>query len=403
MSVEDEFPLVQFMRENFDPVAELARIRTEQPMFPMTIPGDQTVWLVTRHKDVRTVLGDHRRFSNDFGNIIGLGSNQDDPGGLGFRDPPEHTRLRKYLTPEFTMHRLRRLEPRIEAMVEEYLDGMEKARAEQDGSPVDLMHSFCLPIPSLVVCELLGVPYEERKEFLRLSTNRFDLSAGPEAAIQAVNDAMTYLTDLVARERRAPGDGLLGTLLREHGDELDDRTLASMADGLLTGGHDTSTSMLALGTLWLLRNPAQAARVRAEEGYITEVVEELLRYLTVVQVAFPRFAREDMDFLGRRVSKGQMLLCSLSAANRDPALGEEMERALPTRAPASSHLAFGHGIHRCLGAPLAQMELRIAFPALLRRFPDLRLAVPFEEISFRRLAIVYGLDALPVAWGPEQA
>ncbi|NUT42958.1 MAG: cytochrome P450 [Thermoactinospora sp.] len=388
-----EFPLVQFMREKFDPVAELARIRGEQPMFPMNIPGDQTVWLVTRYEDVRAVLGDHERFSNDFGNIIGLGSNQDDPGGLGFRDPPEHTRLRKYLTPEFTMRRLRRLEPRIEGIVTEYLDQM-----EAKGSPADLVEDFCLPIPSLVVCELLGVPYEERKDFLRLSTNRFDFSAGPEASIQAVNDAMAYLTDLVAREREKPGDGLLGTLLREHGDELDDRTLASMADGLLTGGHDTSTSMLALGTLWLLENPAVADKVRAEESYIVDVVEELLRYMSVVQVAFPRFAREDMEFLGQKVTKGQLVLCSLSGANRDPGLGADIDQVRPERPTASSHLAFGHGIHRCIGAPLAQMEMRIAFPALLRRFPGLRLNVSPDEVAFRKLAIVYGLEALPVAW-----
>ncbi|WP_084958000.1 cytochrome P450 [Thermoactinospora rubra] len=393
MSEQSEFPLVQFMREKFDPVGELARIRAEQPIFPMEIPGDQTVWLVTRHEDVRAVLGDHERFSNDFGNIIGLGSNQDDPGGLGFRDPPEHTRLRKYLTPEFTMRRLRRLEPRIEAIVGEYLD-----RLEASGSPADLVESFCLPIPSLVVCELLGVPYEERADFLRLSTDRFDFSAGPEASIQAINDAMEYLTDLVKRERADPGDGLLGTLLREHGDELDDRTLASMADGLLTGGHDTSTSMLALGTLWLLDNPEAAARVRQDDAYVPLLVEELLRYMSVVQVAFPRFAREDMDFLGRRISKGQMVLCSLSGANRDPALGPDIDRVLPERETSSSHLAFGHGIHRCIGAPLAQMEMRIAFPALLRRFPALRLAVPLEEVPFRKLAIVYGLEALPVAW-----
>lgn len=388
-----EFPLVQFERERFDPVAELARIRGEQPMFPMRIPGDQTVWLVTRYEDVRAVLGDHERFSNDFGNIIGLGSNQDDPGGLGFRDPPEHTRLRKYLTPEFTMRRLRRLEPRIQGIVEEYLDQLEAG-----GSRADLVESFCLPIPSLVVCELLGVPYEERKDFLRLSTNRFDFSAGPEASIQAVNDAMAYLTDLVARERLDPGDGLLGTLLREHGDDLDDRTLASMADGLLTGGHDTSTSMLALGTLWLLENPAVADKVRAEDGYIVDVVEELLRYMSVVQVAFPRFAREDMEFRGQQITKGQLVLCSLSGANRDPGLGPDIDHVRPERPVASSHLAFGHGIHRCIGAPLAQMEMRIAFPALLRRFPSLRLDTAFEEVPFRKLAIVYGLEALPVAW-----
>ncbi|MEU4574983.1 cytochrome P450 [Nonomuraea sp. ATR24] len=387
---DSEFPLVQFMRDGFDPAAELARIRTEHPVFPMEIPGGQTVYLVTRWDDVRGVLGDHERFSNDFAGVIGLGSNQEDPGGLGFRDPPEHTRLRKYLTPEFTMRRLRRLEPRIEAMVEEHLD-----RMAAKGSPVDLMEEFALPIPSLVVCELLGVPYEERADFVKLSTDRFDFTAGPEASLQAINDAMTYLVDLVARERQNPGEGLLGQLLREHGDELDDRTLASMADGLLTGGHDTSTSMLALGTLWLLENPEQAAKVREVDGYVNDVVEELLRYMTVVQVAFPRFARDDLELHGHQIKKGEMVLCSLAAANRDPNLGDDMDEVKPGRPTAGSHLAFGHGIHRCIGAPLAQMEMRIAFPALLRRFPGLHVA---GEIPWRKLAIVYGVEKLPVAW-----
>ncbi|MGW0485238.1 cytochrome P450 [Nonomuraea sp. NPDC003214] len=387
---DSEFPLVQFMRDGFDPAAELARIRTEHPVFPMEIPGGQTVYLVTRWDDVRGVLGDHERFSNDFAGVIGLGSNQEDPGGLGFRDPPEHTRLRKYLTPEFTMRRLRRLEPRIEAMVEEHLD-----RMAAKGSPVDLMEEFALPIPSLVVCELLGVPYEERADFVKISTDRFDFTAGPEASLQAINDAMTYLVDLVARERQNPGEGLLGQLLREHGDELDDRTLASMADGLLTGGHDTSTSMLALGTLWLLENPEQAAKVREVDGYVNDVVEELLRYMTVVQVAFPRFARDDLELHGHQIKKGEMVLCSLAAANRDPNLGDDMDEVKPGRPTAGSHLAFGHGIHRCIGAPLAQMEMRIAFPALLRRFPGLHVA---GEIPWRKLAIVYGVEKLPVAW-----
>src|SRR5437868_3224793 len=265
---ETEFPLVQFMREGFDPVAELARIRTEQRVFPMQIPGGSTVWLVTRYDDVRSVLGDHERFSNDFAGVIGLGSTQEDPGGLGFRDPPEHTRLRKYLTPEFTMRRLRRLEPRIEEIVNERLDAMERS-----GGPTDLVEAFALPIPSLVVCELLGVPYAERADFLRLSTDRFDLSAGPEASLQVINDSMTFLTELVATERKNPGEGLLGTLLREHGDDISDRELASIADGLLTGGHDTSTSMLALGTLWLLQNPDQLELVREGGEHTTRVIE----------------------------------------------------------------------------------------------------------------------------------
>ncbi len=387
---DSEFPLVQFLRDRMDPIAELSQIRAERAVHPLTIPGGSTVWLVTRYDDVRAVLGDTARFSNDFGNITGMGSNQDDPGGLGFRDPPEHTRLRRMLTPEFTMHRLRRLEPRITAIVNEQLDLVQK-----EGPRADLVSSFALPIPSLVVCELLGVPYEDRADFLRFSTDRFDFSAGPEASLQAINDSMAYLTELVARERRAPGEGLLGALLREHGDDVTDRELASLADGLLTGGHDTTTSMLALGTLWLLENPEFLALVRDTDDHIDQVVEELLRYMTVVQVAFPRFAREDLELAGQPIAKGEMVLCSLSAANRDAILGEDMDTADPNRRELKSHLAFGHGVHRCIGAPLARMEMRVAYPALLRRFPGLRLA---GEPAYRQVAIVYGLDSLPVEW-----
>lgn len=393
---ETEFPLIQFMREAFDPVSELARIRAEKAVYPLTIPGGSTVWLVTRYQDVRAVLGDAERFSNDFGNVIGMGTQQEDPGGLGFRDPPEHTRLRKLLTPEFTVRRLRRLEPRIEAIVQSRLDAMEKA-----GAPVDFVKEFALPIPSLVVCELLGVPYEEQANFERLAKDRFDFSGGPEASLAAVNESMAYLTDLVARERRDPGDGLLGQLLREHGDELGDRELASLADGLLTGGHDTSTSMLGLGTLWLLRNPEYFAKVRDEDEAVPGLVEELLRYMTPVQVAFPRFAREDLELAGQPIKKGEMVLCSLIGANRDPALRGEGDPEMDCVAMARDmppHMTFGHGIHHCVGAPLARMELRIAFPALVRRFPTLRLDVPWEEVAFRKLSIVYGLESLPVAW-----
>ncbi|MDX6741663.1 cytochrome P450 [Actinocorallia sp. A-T 12471] len=391
MTAETDFTLFQFLREGFDPVRDLARARAEQPVYPMPIPGGQTAWLLTRYADVRDVLADARRFSNDFAGVVSLGSDQADPGGLGFSDPPEHTRLRRLLTPEFTMRRLARLRPRIAAIVAAHLDAMEAA-----GPPADLVRDFALPIPSLVVCELLGVPAADHAELTRVSAGRFDLSAGPEASIQAVNDAMRLLTGLVARERQAPGDGLLGALLREHGDEVSDRELASLADGILTGGHDTSTSMLALGALWLTAHPDELVAVAEKDGYAEEVVDELLRYLTVVQVAFPRFAREDVVVGGQPIAKGEMVLCSLSAANRDPERGDDLDRAVPGR--PFSHLAFGHGIHRCVGAPLARMELEIAFTALARRFPTFRPAIPAAEISFRQIAIVYGLDALPVTW-----
>jgi cytochrome P450 len=185
--------------------------------------------------------------------------------------------------------------------------------------------------------------------------------------------------------------------VREHGDEIDDWELAGLADGLITGGHDTTASMLALGTAYLLQNPELAAAVRDRDDQIEAIVAELLRYMTVVQVAFPRFAREDTVIAGQPVATGEMVLCSLSAADRDPALGSDMDTVDPWRTVAS-HLAFGHGAHRCIGAPLATMELQAAFPALLRRFPTLRLDVAAGELSWRAFSIVYGLDALPVAW-----
>ena len=200
----------------------------------------------------------------------------------------------------------------------------------------------------------------------------------------------------MGRERAHPGDGLLGMLIREHGDEVTDWELAGLADGLITGGHDTTASMLALGTIALLRNPELAALLRAGER-VDDIVEELLRYLTVVQVAFPRFAKEDLVLGGQPIAAGDAVLCSLSGANRDPALGDDLDRAAEHRQLAA-HLAFGHGIHHCVGAPLARMELRAAFPALLRRFESLRLALPDDEVPYRPLSIVYGVTSLPVAW-----
>jgi cytochrome P450 len=332
-------------------------------------------------------------FSNDFGNLVGsagVGAHHD-PGGLGFADPPVHTRLRRLLTPEFTMRRLNRLAPRIDAIVAERLDAMDKVEG-----PVDLWRAFALPIPSLTICELLGVPYSEREDFQRLSTARFDLAAGGGTALGAMTQSVSYLLDLVSRQRMSPGDGLLGALIREHGDAIDDRELAGLADGVLTGGLETTASMLALGALLILRNPGAAELIADGDGGATNrFVEELLRYLTVVQVAFPRFATHDMQIGAVTITAGDVVLCSLSAANRDHALGADMESFDPTR-PPRPHLAFGHGIHRCVGAELARMELRAAYPALVRRFPGMRLAVEPRQLSFRSASIVYGLESLPV-------
>jgi cytochrome P450 len=371
-------------------------MRAEQPIAKLKMPLGVSVWLVSGYPAAKAVLGRSHGFSNDFTNLMGnMGASaEQNPGGLGFADPPVHTRLRKLLTPEFTMRRLSRLTPRIEVIVADQLDAM----AATDG-PVDLWQQFALPIPSLTICELLGVAYEDRADFQRLSTARFDLFGGANASLGAISESLTYLLDVVKRQRESPGDGLLGMLIKEHGHEIDDRELAGLADGLLTGGLETTASMLALGTLVLMERPGSAELLGRDEDAVTRFVEELLRYLTVVQVAFPRFATEDLEIAGVRIAKGDIVVASLSGANRDGVLGPDMERFDPTRAP-TSHLAFGYGIHRCIGAELARMELRAAYPALVRRFPRMRLAVEADAVPYRQTSIVYGVDTLPVLLTP---
>lgn len=384
--------LLPIRRAGLDPVPDLGSLRAKEPISRLPLPLGVDIWLVTGYAEAKAVLGGADSFSNDFGNLVGAGAQaEQNPGGLGFSDPPDHTRLRRLLTPEFTMRRLGRLTPRIHTIVEERLDAL--AAAEEQ--PVDLVREFAFPIPSLVICELLGVPYADRAEFQQLSTARFDLFAGANASFDAISESLDYLLRVVRQQRAEPGDGLLGTLVKEHGDAIDDRELAGLADGVLTGGLETTASMLALGTLVLLRDPEWCDAIRADDAAVDRFVEELLRYLTVVQVAFPRFAKADVEVAGTTVAEGDVVLCSLSGANRDPALGSDMESFVPDRS-APSHLAFGHGVHRCVGAELARMELRAAFPALLRRFPEMRLAVRPDRLSFRKLSVVYGVDALPL-------
>jgi cytochrome P450 len=383
-----------FTRDVLDPIQELTARRESEPVSVLELPFGIKSYLVTGYDAAKEVLGDATTFSNAFGNLGE--SDEQDPGGLGMTDPPYHTKLRRRLTPEFTMRRLQRLQPRIDAIVAEQLDAIEAA-----GPPADLVHLFALPIPSLVICELLGVPYSDRDDFQALSTARFDLG-GEASPLDTIGTSLDYLQTLVLRERANPGEGLLGMLIREHGDELTDRELAGIADGILTGGHETTASSLSLGVLALLQSPEYFAQLASADGdAVHRAVEELLRYLTVVQVAFPRFARTEIQIGGVTVPAGQMVLVSLSAADRDAILAAEghpsMDAFDPTR-PASSHLAFGYGIHRCVGAELARMELRAAFPALARRFPTLRLAVPTADLAFRNSSIVYSVQTLPVAW-----
>lgn len=392
MALLPDSALMPLKRNGLDPVPELGKLRERAPVSKLPIPFSVNVWLVTGYEEAKAVLSDAKSYSNDFANLVGEhgASASHNPGGLGFADPPEHTRLRKLLTPEFTMRRLSRLTPGINAIIDKQLDGMAAA-----AGPVDLVEHFALPIPSLVICELLGVPYDDRDDFQRLSMARFDLFAGATASFGAISESLAYLTDVVKKQRAEPGDGLLGMIIKEHGDDVSDQELAGLADGVLTGGFETTASMLALGALVLLQDQDAFKLVHDDDAAIHGFVEEVLRHLAVVQVAFPRFARNDTVVGGVQINKGDVVIVSLAGADRDPALGPALEQVDPHRAP-TSHLAFGYGVHRCIGAELARMELRAAYPALLRRFPHMRLATPAEDLNYRKVSIVYGLETLPV-------
>jgi cytochrome P450 len=368
-------------------------MREQARVLPVRVPFGPNVWVVTGHEEAKAVLGATHAFSNDFSRLAtsaGIAVERP-PGGLGFSDPPDHTRLRRILTPEFTLRRLRRLAPRIEEIVDERLDAIDRAEG-----PVDLVAAFAQPVPLLTICELLGIPEEDRHGLHRSAIARFDVLGGADASLEAISTSLEYVRDIVKVQRARPGDGLLGTIIQEHGDRIKDEELAGLADGVLTGGYETTASTLALGVLTLLRDPDLAHRLRTDDTMVAPFVEEALRYLTVVQVAFPRFAREDVDIAGVHMSRGDMVVCSLSGANRDPRFTRDGERFTPGRTGTGGHLAFGYGMHRCIGAELARMELRIAFPALIRRFPGIRLAVRPEHLAYRKLSIVYGVTSLPV-------
>lgn len=388
---------VPLLRIGTDPVPRLAEIRATAPMHKLNLPFDFTAYLVTGYDESRRVLTDRDNYSNDIRHMFsGEGTaTADDIGGLGFTDPPLHTRLRKIITPEFTMRRLARLEPMIDGIVDLQLDALERA-----GSGSDLARHLAFPIPFQTICALLGLDYEDRDAFDKLGSARFDATNGAAAAFGAVSTQREFLFDAVARQRKEPGPGLIGQIIRDEGDAISDTDLAGLADGVFTGGYETTAGMISLGTLVLLRNPEHAEVMRnGSRGEVDRVIEELLRYLSVVQVAFPRFAKQDMLLFGKQLKAGDVVLCSLSGANRDPkSAGEHPDSFDPYRAPKSAHLAFGHGVHRCIGAELARMELRIAYPKLLRRFPDLALAKPQEELAFRQLSFVFGVDELPVTF-----
>ncbi|WP_330317043.1 cytochrome P450 [Streptomyces platensis] len=381
----------------FNPPEEYRTIREEAPVTPATFPDGAKGWMVTSYEDVRAVLADPRFGSNRRQLRPGDPAPADEPlpppppGFFIMMDAPEHTRFRRLLTGQFTVRRMQKLVPVVEQIVAERL--AEMASAER---PVDLVQSYALPIPSLVICELLGVPYEDREDFQRDSAQMLRLDASREEAQQA-NQAMNrYIQKLAVAKRAHPTDDILGGLAQSG--VLTDEELGGVGALLLLAGHETTANMIALGTMCLLNNPGQFAALRADPELMDNAVEELLRYLTIIQFGLRRTALEDVELGGQRIEAGSVVVASLPAGNRDATQFSGDPDALDVSRPYRPHLAFGHGIHQCLGQQLARVEMKAALSALIERFPTLRLAVPADQVPMRDDMLIYGVHKLPVTW-----
>ncbi|PNE34747.1 cytochrome P450 [Streptomyces eurocidicus] len=377
----------------FDPPAELATLRAERPLRRMRFPDGHLGWLATSHEIVRAVLAD-RRFSSRY-ELMHLpmpGAPAELPpatvGDLTGIDAPDHTRYRRLLMGKFTVRRMRALTARVERITAERLDAMAR-----QGPPVDLVAAFAHPVPALMICELLGVPEADREDFQRTAAGMNDPGATLEQMLAALASLTERVHALVPAKRAHPTDDLLSDLTTT---DLTDDELAGIGSFLLAAGLDTTANMLGLGTFALLRNPEQAAALRAEPELAEQAVEELLRYLTITHTGF-RAALEDVELDGQVIKAGETVILSVQAANRDPERFADPD-VLDLRRRATGHMAFGHGVHQCLGQQLARVEMTVAFPALFTRFPTLRLACPPEEVPVRADQNIYGVHRLPVTW-----
>ncbi|MBF8192769.1 cytochrome P450 [Nonomuraea sp. K274] len=370
----------------FDPPA---RLRGLPPMSRLEFADGHLGWLATTVEAGRAVLSDPRFSARQELKHIALRSvrpggpaSPAPPGFFAATDPPGHSRYRRLLTGQFTVRRMRLLESRIERIAAGHLDAMAAA-----GPPADLVRAYALPIPSLVICELLGVPYDDHDFFQDCSA---EIVAARGDGMRALADLTAYLGELVRRKRSEPGDDLISGLTGD----LTDEELANVALILLVAGHETTANMLALGVFALLEQGSPLEEVSWESA-----VEELLRWLSILHLGAPaRAALEDVEVAGELVAKGETVVLSLPAIDRDEAVFEDPEALRLGRQDARRHLAFGHGVHQCLGQQLARIELRIGYRALFQRFPGLRLAVPAAEVPMKTDAAVYGVAALPVTW-----
>lgn len=389
------YPFSPPVRLDLDPT--YAQLRRTQPMVRVQLPYGEEAWLATRYADVRTVLGDPR-FSR------AASVDRDEPrmtpqrvdGGILAMDPPEHTRLRRLVARAFTARRVEQLRPRTREIADDLL-----TRMIDSGPPADLVTAFATPLPITVICELLGVPVADQDGFHVWSEAIVSTtSLPPERIREYLDNLYAYIAGLVAERRHAPRDDLISALVeaRDQRDKLSETELVQLIAGLLAAGHETTVTQIPNFVYALLTHPDEWERLKSAPQLIPNAVEELMRWVPLgVGSSFPRYALEDVDIGGVRVRAGEPVIASLSSANRDETVFADPDRLDLTRA-VNPHLGFGHGVHHCLGAQLARMELQVALAALLDRLPGLRLAVPEAELAWKSGLLVRGLRTLPVTW-----
>ncbi|MFF7655586.1 cytochrome P450 [Streptomyces sp. NPDC007983] len=393
-----EFPMARAAGCPFDPPPALRATTEEGPLARVGLWDGSTPWLVTRHAEQRALLGDPR-VSADI-TRPGYPSQAPIPKGsvpISFilMDDPEHARLRRMVTAPFAIKRVAAMRPAVQKIVDDLIDEMLAGPA-----PVDLVQAFALPVPSLVICELLGVPYADHDFFQDNSKVLINREVEPEQRTAAHGALLGYLDGLMGEKISHPVDDLLSGLARRvTAGELTREEAAQMGVLLLLAGHETTANMIALGTLALLENPGQLALLRETDDpkLVASAVEELLRYLNITHSGRRRVALADIEVGGQVIRAGEGIILANDIANRDPEVFPDPDR-LDIRRDARRHVAFGFGVHQCLGQPLARMELQVVYSTLYRRIPTLRLATELEKIPFKHDGSVYGVYELPVAW-----
>ncbi|GAA1973217.1 cytochrome P450 [Amycolatopsis minnesotensis] len=384
----------------FEPPPEYRTLREAGPIVRAELPSGRNAWVLTRYDEVRAVLGDTRfssdRFHPGFPLILKSGRTAKTrfKPSLISMDPPEHGPARRAVVGEFTVKRMTELRPRIQKTV----DGLISAMLAGP-KPADLVAELALPVPSLVICELLGVPYADHEFFQGRTRIVLTRDIGLDDRQQALEDLWNYLDELVAAKEADPGDDLIGrqVLHQRASGEVDHEALVALASLLLVAGHETVSNMISLGILALLEHPAQLAALKADPGKTPGAVDELLRYFTIAEVATSRAATADVEIAGTVIRAGEGVIALSHSANRDETSFAEPD-VLDIERGARHHVAFGFGPHQCLGQNLARMELQIVFDTVFRRMPALRLAAEVESLPFKDDATVYGLHELPVTW-----